>query len=77
MLKWIAIACPAPRKLHTLNCGGSVRDPEARAARHWARAIADTSGRDDLKADYRQLAEHYATPAEGELRVGSPRTSSA
>jgi len=40
-----------------------------------ALAIADTSGRDDLKADYRQLAEHYATLAEGEQ--GSPRASSA
>jgi len=40
-----------------------------------ALAIADTSGRDDLEADYRQLAEHYATLAEGEQ--GSPRTSSA
>jgi len=33
--------------------------------------FAHTSRRDDLKADCRQLAEHYATLAEGEQKIAA------
>jgi ABC-type Fe3+ transport system substrate-binding protein len=47
-----------------------------RAARYWERAVeclrlADASGREDLKAEYRRLAEHYATLAEGEQKIAA------
>jgi len=54
----------------------SVHDPLTRAARYWERAVeclrlADASSRDDLKAEYRRLAEHYATLAEGEQKIAA------
>jgi hypothetical protein len=33
--------------------------------------LADASGRDYLKAEYRRLAEHYATLAEGEQKIAA------
>jgi hypothetical protein len=32
---------------------------------------ADASGQDDLKAEYRRLAEHYAILAEGEQKIAA------
>ena len=53
-----------------------MHDRLTREARHWARAmeclrLADASSRDDLKAEYRRLAEHYATLAEGEQKIAA------
>ena len=68
---------PRPQKVHTLKrAGRSVPDTVARAARYCARTmeclqLADASGRNDLKAEYRRLAEHYATLAEGEQRIAA------
>jgi hypothetical protein len=54
----------------------SVHDPLTRAAWYWERAVeclhaADASGQDDLKAEYRRLAEHYAMLADGEQKIAA------